>query len=59
MREDIRRAVFEKYILPTQKKRPDYIGVEIEMPVVNLTGAPVDEAISIRTAEIFSQHFGF
>ena len=59
MREDIRRAVFEKYILPTQKKRPDYIGAEIEMPVVNLTGAPVDEAVSIQTAEIFSQHFGF
>ena len=36
MKENIRNAIYDKYIAPTKKKRPDYIGVEIEMPVVNL-----------------------
>ena len=51
MKDEIRRAVYEKYIVPTKAERPDYIGVEIEMPVVNLTGEPVDEQIAIQTAE--------
>ena len=59
MKDVIRRAVYEKYIAPTKAERPDYIGVEIEMPVVNLNGEAVDEQIAIQTAEAFSAHFGF
>ena len=59
MKDVIRRAVYEKYIAPTKAERPDYIGVEIEMPVVNLNGEAVDERIAIHTAEAFSAHFGF
>ena len=59
MNEKIRKAIYDKYIAPTTKERPDYIGVEIEMPVVNLSGQPVDEAVSIKTAESFIRHFGF
>ena len=59
MKEMIRKAIYDKYIVPTTKERPDYIGVEIEMPVVNLSGQPVDEAVSIKTAESFIRHFGF
>jgi gamma-glutamylcysteine synthetase len=59
MKDVIRRAVYEKYIAPTKADRPDYIGVEIEMPVVNLNGEAVDEQIAIQTAEAFSAHFRF
>ena len=59
MNETIRKAIYDKYIAPTTKERPDYIGVEIEMPVVNLSGQPVDETISIKTAESFIRQFGF
>ena len=59
MKDVIRRAVYEKYIAPTKSERPDYIGVEIEMPVVNLNGEAVDEQIAVQTAEAFSAHFGF
>lgn len=59
MKEAIRRAVYEKYIVPTKAERPDYIGVEIEMPVVNLNGEAVDEQIAIQTAEVFAEHFAF
>ncbi|MBR6386126.1 MAG: glutamylcysteine synthetase [Ruminococcus sp.] len=59
MNEEIRKVIYDKYIAPTKKERPDYIGVEIEMPVVNLNGKPVDENISLETAEKFAKHFGF
>ena len=59
MNENVRKAIYDKYIAPTKKERPDYIGVEIEMPVVNLSGQAVDEAVSIETADSFIKHFGF
>ena len=59
MKKEIRQAIYAKYIAPTKKERPDYIGVEIEMPVVNLNGQAVDEAVSIAAAESFIEHFGF
>lgn len=59
MKDTIRNAIYEKYITPTRAERPDYIGVEIELPVVNLSGKPVDEAVSISVAERFTEHFGF
>lgn len=59
MKKEVRQAIYDKYIAPTKKERPDYIGVEIEMPVVNLSGQPVDEAVSIKTAESFIKNFGF
>ena len=59
MDETIRKAIYDKYIAPTKKERPDYIGVEIEMPVVNLSGKPVEEAVSLETAAAFIRHFGF
>lgn len=37
-REEIKECLYEKYILPTERKRERFVGVEIEMPVVNLTG---------------------
>ena len=55
----LRQAICEKYIAPTQKQRPDFIGVEIEMPVVNLADEPVDETIALAAAEQFAAHFGF
>ena len=55
----LRKAIYDKYIAPTQKQRPDYIGVEIEMPVVNLANEPVDERVALAAAEQFAAHFGF
>ena len=55
MNEVIRKAIYDKYIAPTRRERPDYIGVEIEMPVVNLSGQAVDEAVSIDRALRFYQ----
>ncbi|MBQ8967480.1 glutamate-cysteine ligase family protein [Ruminococcus sp.] len=55
----IENAIYEKYITPTKASRPDFIGVEVEMPVVDLSGRPVEESVSIETAAAFAEKFGF
>ncbi len=52
-------ALYNKYIAPTCKKRDDSIGIEIEMPVVELSGKPVAEAVVIAAANSFREQFGF
>ncbi len=53
------RAIYEKYIAPTEKQRELSIGVEIEMPVVNLNGEPVEEETVLEVSKAFREHFGF
>lgn len=55
----INNAIFEKYIAPTKSKTKRFIGIEIEMPVVNLDKAPVDEEIVFKMSAAFCSHFGF
>ncbi len=31
----IRERLYQKYVETTKKKRQDYIGIEIEIPIVN------------------------
>ncbi|MBQ8922094.1 MAG: glutamylcysteine synthetase [Oscillospiraceae bacterium] len=57
--EQLSAALYEKYISPTKKRRAPSIGIEIEMPVVNLNGEAVSEETIIRTADAFRAHFGF
>ncbi|WP_295155834.1 glutamate-cysteine ligase family protein [uncultured Ruminococcus sp.] len=52
-------ALYNKYIAPTRKDRTGSIGIEIEMPVIDLSGAAVDEAVVTETARIFREHFSF
>ena len=58
-REEIKAQLYHKYIAPTQEKRGKYIGIEIEMPVVNLSGGPTDYAVSQAAAMSFCKNFGF
>lgn len=58
-REEIKHCLYEKYIAPTEKKRQSFIGVEIEMPVVNLSGLATDYAIAQTAAAAFCEKFGF
>lgn len=55
----IDNAVYEKYITPTKSKTKRFIGIEIEMPVVNLNRKPVDENIVFKMAAAFRERFGF
>ena len=58
-RESVKERLYEKYITPTKKMRKKYVGIEIEMPVVNLSGAPTDHVASQAAAAAFRCHFGF
>lgn len=57
--EVIDKAIYDKYIEPTKEKRCRYIGVEIEMPVVNLNKEPVNEEIIFEMSGAFLKRFGF
>ena len=58
-KDKIYEAIYDKYIAPTKIVRDNYIGVEIEMPVVNLNGGSIDEEYVHETARLFSEKFGF
>ncbi len=57
--EIIRQQLYEKYIEPTKKNKKKYVGVEIEMPIVNLGKAAVDFEIVHRITKKFMEHFQF
>lgn len=51
--------IFDHFIAPLQKPRASYIGIEIEMPVVNLSGEKTDKAVFIEAVTKAIRHFGF
>ena len=58
-KEKIYSAIYDKYIAPTKVVRENFIGVEIEMPVVALDGGSVDESMVHSVAEHFAEKFAF
>lgn len=58
-REKIYQAIYNKYIAPTKVVRKNYIGIEIEMPVVNLSGGSVSEDVVHEISSEFSEKFEF
>ena len=52
-------ALYDKYIAPTDRPVTANVGIEIELPVVDLSGKAVDERIVIEAAERFREHFSF
>lgn len=51
--------LYKKYIEPTKKRRDKFIGVEIEIPIVNLDKKAVDFEIVHSVTEVFTEHFKF
>lgn len=58
-RELIEEKLYEKYIAPTKLVRKDYIGIEIEMPIINLNKEPVDFSVVHGLTGAFQKEFGF
>lgn len=55
----VREKLYQKYIEPTKNNTHKYIGIEVEMPIVNLDKQAVDfEKIHKLTAK-FMEHFQF
>lgn len=58
-RNEIQKHLYQKYIAPTEQPRERYVGIEVEMPVVNLSGEAVDFAVPQQAAAALIRTFGF
>lgn len=53
------KAIYERYIIPTKRKRPRLAGLEFEFPVVNRKNVPVDFNIIHKMTDEFIRQFSF
>ena len=54
----LNRAIWHKYIIPTQREPGPYVGVEFEFPIVNRDRQPVDFGVVHALCDAFVQRFG-
>lgn len=57
--ELVKERLYKKYIEPTKKRRREYIGIEIEMPIVNLRKGPVDFSVVHDITDKFMAEYDF
>ncbi len=57
--KEIRKRLYEKYIAPTKRERDACIGIEIELPILNLEKTPVDFDFMQDVTRQFLKRFGF
>ena len=58
-KEEIISRLYDRYIKPTENKKGSFIGVETEMPIVNLEHSAVDFEIVHTLTSVFLKEFGF
>lgn len=58
-KQEIMDRLYDRYIKPTENKKNCYIGIEIEMPIVNLEHRAVDFEIVHTLTAAFLKEFGF
>ncbi|MBQ9679595.1 MAG: glutamylcysteine synthetase [Ruminococcus sp.] len=58
-KEIIYQKLYEKYIRLTENNRDHFIGVEIEMPIVNLNRQAVDFSVVHQLTKAFCKRFDF
>lgn len=52
-------AIYERFILPTKRKRTKLVGLEFELPIVNRKNEPVDFNVVHKVTDAFLQEFSF
>lgn len=57
--DEVKQLLFDRFIKPTINNPNNYIGVEIEMPILNLDKKPVNFEIVHNITEKFIEHFDF
>ncbi len=58
-RTEVSQRLYERYIAPTEREREDFIGVEIELPLVNLNQEAVDFEYVHEVTDHFLAEFHF
>lgn len=56
---EVKQLLFDRFIKPTINNQNNYIGVEIEMPILNLDKKPVNFEIVHHITEKYIEHFDF
>lgn len=54
-----KKLIDDRFIAPLHRPRANYIGIEIEMPIINLTGDKTEKAVSIEAVQKAIERFGF
>ena len=52
-------AIYNKYVLPTERPAGRHVGPEFEFPIVNLGKKPVDIDSAQEVVSAFADSFGF
>ena len=55
--EMIREKICQMFLESTKRSKKEYIGIEIEIPIINLNKEAVDFDIVHRVTESFKNHF--
>lgn len=55
----IEKLLYQRYIEPTKRKKNNYIGIEIEIPILNLNKDAVDFNIVHKVTNVFLNKFSF
>lgn len=58
-KEEIYTLLSDRYIKPTECKKTRFVGIEIELPILNMRKEPVDFDFVHNVADEFSESFGF
>ena len=58
-KEEIMSRLYDRFIKKKKKKRESFIGVEIEMPIVNLNHEAVDFSVVHKLTAAFLEAFDF
>ena len=59
MKNNAKELIRRRFIEPTTSPRTNYIGIEIEMPVVPLKGENTDQSVSAAALKEAARRFGF
>ncbi|MCM1246181.1 MAG: glutamate-cysteine ligase family protein [Roseburia sp.] len=52
-------AIYERYIVPSKRKRTKVAGLEFELPIINHKNLPVDFSVVHEVTEVFIREFSF
>lgn len=55
---DIEQAIYNKYIVPTKNKQGYGIGIELEIPILNLSGEKIDFGVIQKNVTALREQFG-
>lgn len=57
IRDDVRKKLYDRFIEPTTHGKKDFVGIEVEMPIINLDKKAVDFVVVHQVTAQFQKSF--